>query len=1162
MTPLRAILVSALMLSFWSAGAVAQEVPIPNPSFELGREKPDGWFLEGGKGGWEKEGHSGKRSISVTGNGSDSNYWRCEALPLEPDSVYRVSFFAKQEGGDGCIISGLNSVNRDFRGTTEWREFSFIFQTPSDLKNSFIRFGQYHVSGKVWFDDIRIVRLKPMSMVRRGLMLGECESIDNGKYRFSSRLSKESSNYSRCCVRNEASFNSNRWVFHDGAAVVYRHQSARQKSGRVELDIGYYKSGSLVVECRSASSDWRKCGEAGASGRYAFQLPAELFPASWVEVRLRGAGYLQVNQYAYEAELAEKLPDMTGRTNFIEERRLSDRLAVSVESVGSLLTDEGNAVKLLLTPREEIGEVEARLRFEPESGEPLEFRKRIAPKGTESRVYAIPYQLTAAGRYKLTISVGEPDGGERFYMARCNFGIPALYAADFGYLFSQNERYAVWWCGATYKVSQDRPLPERKAERVQLISARNEYEPFQLVIRPKVTLRNVSVRVSGLKGANGATIAASEARVEMVDYVRVRIPTDTEGCVGDFPDPLPPCEGGFDVAAGKNQPIWITLHIPEGTPAGEYTGKVEISADNAPTVAIPVNLRVFDFTLPRESRLKVGMNMSKNLLKPYHNLETEEEVEKVFELYQRNMAEHRVANFRIMQYYPPKVTFKGLNWSGGVRTEEESYAGKRSLLIVDDDEKRSVGARTLELIPVTRGKEYELRWFAKTREGHQYLIAVNQYDATKQWISGHNIDIVRRGAGDWREEKMLIAEQITPATRFVSIHLFAARWSSDGRYTGRVYFDEISLRELPDGKNLVADGGFEAGVDDIEMEINFTRFVEAGKKYLDGMGFNVFNVPLYGFASGTFHSSRRGQILNFPQGTPEHMRLFSKYCKAVMDKIIENGWYEKHCVFWFDEPAEKDYPFVREGMEYLKKANARMKRMLTEQPEPELYGFVDIWLPVLSRYDRERAKERQAKGEEIWWYICCGPKAPYPNNFIDHPAIEPRIWFWMTWQNGVTGCHIWNVNYWTSRLAFPPPKLQNPYEDPMSYMSGYGRPVGFIGYWGNGDGRSIYPPNRNPNKDKRKYICGPVNSIRWELIREGIEDYHYFYLLNERVKELEKSGGHEKLVREAKALLEIPAEIITDLTHYTKDPQLLQRHRRKVAEMIEKIGEAIENAER
>lgn len=44
----------------------------------------------------------------------------------------------------------------------------------------------------------------------------------------------------------------------------------------------------------------------------------------------------------------------------------------------------------------------------------------------------------------------------------------------------------------------------------------------------------------------------------------------------------------------------------------------------------------------------------------------------------------------------------------------------------------------------------------------------------------------------------------------------------------------------------------------------------------------------------------------------------------------------------------------------------------------------------------------------------------------------------------------------------------------------------------NGDGRLLYP---NPAGSGP-----PVNSIRWELIRDGVEDYEMLYSLRERVK--------------------------------------------------------------
>ena len=70
----------------------------------------------------------------------------------------------------------------------------------------------------------------------------------------------------------------------------------------------------------------------------------------------------------------------------------------------------------------------------------------------------------------------------------------------------------------------------------------------------------------------------------------------------------------------------------------------------------------------------------------------------------------------------------------------------------------------------------------------------------------------------------------------------------------------------------------------------------------------------------------------------------------------------------------------------------------------------------------------------------------------------------------------------------------------MGYVSGYGVPQGTKQYWGNGDGRFLYPPEAAAApglSGPDPVIAPPVSSIRWEMLREGIEDYEYLCLLRE-----------------------------------------------------------------
>jgi len=268
--------------------------------------------------------------------------------------------------------------------------------------------------------------------------------------------------------------------------------------------------------------------------------------------------------------------------------------------------------------------------------------------------------------------------------------------------------------------------------------------------------------------------------------------------------------------------------------------------------------------------------------------------------------------------------------------------------------------------------------------------------------------------------------------------------------------------------------------------------------------------------------------------------------------LRERGWLNQAYTYWFDEPDPKDYEFVVEGMKRIKAAAPGLKRMLTEQPEPELLEHVEIWCGLTPEWTPEKVRARRAAGQEVWWYLCTGPKAPYVTIFIDHPGTEMRLWPWQSWQYGVQGILVWASIYWTSPAAFPD-KLQDPWTDPMSYVSGYDFKAGHVGYWGNGDGRFLYPPRRDPNTATEPSLDGPINSIRWENLRDGMEDYEYFWLLEREVKRVEALKRNQDLLAEAKRLLVVPEEISKDLTHFTTDPRLMLEHRDRVARMIERL---------
>ncbi|MGQ9574630.1 MAG: glycoside hydrolase domain-containing protein [Thermoguttaceae bacterium] len=337
--------------------------------------------------------------------------------------------------------------------------------------------------------------------------------------------------------------------------------------------------------------------------------------------------------------------------------------------------------------------------------------------------------------------------------------------------------------------------------------------------------------------------------------------------------------------------------------------------------------------------------------------------------------------------------------------------------------------------------------------------------------------------------------------------------------------------------------------------IDFAAFDRAMAVAIQKYHFTNFNLPIQGMGGGSFHARHEPRIGRFSEDTPEYQALFASQVRQLEEHLRQKGWLQMAYVYWFDEPEPKDYAFVRSGMERLKRYAPGIQRMLTEEPTEELAGAVDIWCPLSVNYNHQAAEKRRAQGERFWWYVCTGPKAPYCTLFIDHPATELRVWLWQSWQRRIAGILIWSTNWWTSPTAFPD-RPQNPYQDPMAYVSGYGVPKGTKRFWGNGDGRFLYPPEAAAEpglSGPGPVIAPPVSSIRWEMLREGVEDYEFLSVLRELVAQKRKALPAEQL-KQYDALLEVPESITRDMTTFTADPAPIYTRRAAIAEAIQRLA--------
>ena len=187
--------------------------------------------------------------------------------------------------------------------------------------------------------------------------------------------------------------------------------------------------------------------------------------------------------------------------------------------------------------------------------------------------------------------------------------------------------------------SLDKTFPESEKapgapEAISLKAARNETEDAQVAIRvPRGTdVREASFRLADLVGRNGAKIPKKNLSASWVWYIYVldnppenKDPSSyLRKAPAFFPDAFLE-EKTIRIPDEWTQPLWFSVRVPKGTPAGEYTGAVGIelltNAGERHRFQVPIALTVWPFTLPDEFHLHQTEWFSAETLANYYHLD-------------------------------------------------------------------------------------------------------------------------------------------------------------------------------------------------------------------------------------------------------------------------------------------------------------------------------------------------------------------------------------------------------------------------------------------------------------------------------------------------------------------------------------------------------------
>lgn len=245
-------------------------------------------------------------------------------------------------------------------------------------------------------------------------------------------------------------------------------------------------------------------------------------------------------------------------------------------------------------------------------------------------------------------------------------------------------------------------------------------------------------------------------------------------------------------------------------------------------------------------------------------------------------------------------------------------------------------------------------------------------------------------------------------------------------------------------------------------------------------------------------TGERRQIITTVGGR-EYIRAWSAFLEAFGAHLEAKGWFEKAYIAFDEKPDE----VMQRLFAFLDEHGQDFKTALAGDIGDDLVGRFDdlcLHIPFDARgVARTAPTERAVMGMAqlldpdnacaitracpdkslTTFYVCCAPA--FPNTFLFSPLVESRMLPFLAAQGGFDGFLRWSYNDWS--------------DDP------YRHPEWKLGYWPTGDTFFIYPGEQ-----------GPVSSLRWEQLREGIYDFQLAMIASANIRTPDEMVDYEQAI--------------------------------------------------
>jgi hypothetical protein len=270
-----------------------------------------------------------------------------------------------------------------------------------------------------------------------------------------------------------------------------------------------------------------------------------------------------------------------------------------------------------------------------------------------------------------------------------------------------------------------------------------------------------------------------------------------------------------------------------------------------------------------------------------------------------------------------------------------------------------------------------------------------------------------------------------------------------------------------------------AGADQWEFDYAiFDRWVELAMDCGIDRQINCYSMVPWGNQVRYFDRPTGGHVtVTLQPGSEEYAAIWTPFLKSFREHLRAKGWLERTLIA-MDERAIDE---MRGMVGLLKRVAPELKIALAGNYMAELNDDLhDLCVFIVPQIDPELIAARVERGMPTTFYTCClAPESP--NNFTFSPPAEQAWMGWHAAARGYSGYLRWAYNSWVA----------DPIRDSRFRT------------WPAGDTYQIYP--------------GPSSSIRFERLREGIQDYEKIRIVRallaqrgepERLAELERILGY------------------------------------------------------